>query len=228
MATKNRTPRDISELNGEIMPAVLGMRMLVQAEGMDQGFRTTLSGLERGRFLMLHLPRMSSITEQIYPDRKVKVRYIHEGNLYGFLSQVVACQVTPFRLLFLAYPKTFERLNLRRDQRVDCFIPAGLVLPGSIDAAYRAMILNISTSGCRTALDATNQRLPGFEVGGTVQLDFKVVGADLDVSAQCQVKSVDADGSRVFLGLNYADLDEDALVAITDYVESVSCFLDTC
>lgn len=228
MAGKRNPPRDISEINGEIMPAVLGMRMLVQAEGMDQGFRTTLSGLERNRFLLLHLPRIAAITEQLYPDRKVKVRYIHEGNLYGFLSQVLACQVTPFRLLYLAYPKTFERLNLRRDQRVDCFIPAELAVPGSVDAAFRAMILNISTSGCRTALDATSQRLPGFEVDAMVQLDFRVVGTDLEMRAQCQVKSVDADGSRVFLGLNFAGLDEDGLVAIQDYVESVSCFMESC
>lgn len=228
MAGRRTPPRDISELTGEVMPAVLGMRMLVQAEGMDQGFRTTLSGLERNRFLLLHLPRIAAITEQLYPDRKAKVRYIHEGNLYGFMSQVLACQVTPFRLLYLAYPKTFERLNLRRDQRVDCFIPAGLVLPGSAEADFRAMILNISSSGCRTALDATSQRLPGFEVDAKVQLDFKVVGADLEMHAQCKIKSVDADGSRVFLGLNFVDLDEDGLVAIQDYVDSVSCFLESC
>lgn len=221
-------PHDVNEINGEVMPAVLGMRMLVEAEGLTPGFRTTLSGLERNRFLLLHLPRMSGITEQLYPDRKVKVRYIHEGNLYGFMSQVAACQVTPFRLIYLAYPKTFERLNLRRDQRVDCFIPAGLVLPGSIGAGFRAMILNISTSGCRAALDAAGQRLPGFEVGGMVQMGFKVVGAEMDLDLECQIKSVDADGSRVFLGLSFPGLEGPGKTAVQDYVDSVSCFLDTC
>lgn len=222
------TSHDVSEISGEVMPAVLGMRMLVEAEGLDQGFRTTLSGLERNRFLLLHLPRLGGVTEQLYPDRKVKARYIHEGNLYGFLSQVTACQVTPFRLLFLAYPRTFERLNLRRDQRVDCFIPAGLTVPGSIGGGFRAMVLNVSTSGCRAALDAAGQRLPGFGVGGAVRLGFKVAGADLELDLECRVKSVDADGARVFLGLNFTGPDQAGRAAIQAYVDSVSCFLDVC
>ncbi|MEW5774040.1 MAG: flagellar brake protein [Thermodesulfobacteriota bacterium] len=226
MAGTGKSANRVSEISGEVMPAVLGMRMLVEAQGLEPGFRTTLSGLERGRFLLLHLPRTGGITEQLYPERKVKVRYIHEGNLYGFLSQVVACQVTPFRLLYLAYPKAFERLNLRRDQRVDCFIPAGLEMPGSVGPAYRAMVMNISTSGCRAALDAAGQRLPGFEVGNAVRLGFRLAGSELDITLECLVKSLDADGSRVFLGLIFAGLDEDGRDAIAGYVASVSCFLD--
>ena len=228
MAGADRDRHQINEIDGMAMPASFHTRMLVEPLGLAQGFRTILTGMERGRVLMLQLPRVQGLSDQLYADRTVKVRYVHEGHVFGFESTVLHHTVTPFRLLFLAYPKTTDRLNLRRNQRVDCFIPAGLVLPGSIAPDYRAMIVNISTSGCRVALDATGQRLPGFEVGGRVRLGFKVVGTDLDLDLDCQVKSVDADGARVYLGLNYVELDENGLMAVANYVDSVSCFLELC
>jgi len=220
------TRRQVNEIDGMAMPAVFATRMLVTPAGEAQGFRTILSGMERGRFLMLQLPRLPGLSGQLYSERAVKVRYVHEGQVYGFQSTVLHHTVAPFRLLFLAYPRTIERLNLRHDQRVECFIPAGLEMPGSIAPAFRAMLTNISTSGCRAALDATGQRLPGFEVGCMVRLGFKVVGTDLDLDLDCQVRSVDADGARVFLGLNFTGLDEEGLAAVEGYVDSVSSFLD--
>ncbi len=226
MARSDKERRQVKEIDGMAMPVSFATRMMVEPVGLAEGFRTTLSGMERGRFLMLQLPRVPGLSDHLYPDREVKVRYIHEGQVYGFKSRVQNYYVTPHRLLFLAFPKTIERLNLRHTQRVDCFIPAELELPGSVVPPFKAMMLNLSTSGCRLALDATNQRLPGFEVGSSLRLAFKVVGTDLDLDLECQVQSVDADGARMFLGLSFTGLEEAGLVAVQSYVDSVSSFLE--
>jgi hypothetical protein len=224
MASNDRPA--VTEIDAQLMPVALGARMLVQADGWDPGFRTTLSGLERGRFLLLHLPRIQGITEQLYPDRKITARYIHEGNLYGFQSRVAASYVAPFRVLYLQYPKTIERLNLRHAQRVDCYIPAALELDHGVVPSYPAMVVNLSSGGCRLAMDSREQKLPGLEVDSMAHLRFKVVGTDVEVRALVRIKSLDTDGARMFLGLIFSDMPLDWRAAIQDYVDSVSGFLD--
>lgn len=218
--------RESKEIDGALMPASFGTVMLVEPAGMNPGFKTGLSGMERGKYLMLQLPRISGLSDELYAERVVKVRYIHEGHVFGFRSAVLSYQVIPFRLLFLQFPKTVEQFNLRRGQRVDCYIPATVEFPKGLERSFRAMLTNISSGGSRAALDATGQRLPGIELGTEVGLKFKVVGTDLDVNVRAQIKSTDADGTRMFLGLNFVDLAEDDRAAIQDYVDSVSGFLD--
>lgn len=216
----------VKELDGMAMPVSFSTRMLVEPVGLPQGFRTSLTGMERGRYLMLQLPRIPGLSDHVYPDREVKVRYIHEGQVYGFKSTVQHYYVTPYRLLFLAFPKTIERLNLRGTQRVDSYIPATLEVPDSVTPDYKAMVMNISTGGCRLALDAAGKRLPGFEVDGRVMLGFKVVGTDQDVRIKARIKSVDADGVRVYLGLGFNELNPGDEAAIQNYLDSVSYFLE--
>jgi hypothetical protein len=211
----------VQRIEGENMPAALGVPLLVEPEGMGQGFRTILTGLERGAFLLARLPRIQGIVDELYTGRAVRVRYIHEGNALGFATKVAQAQVRPYRIFFLEYPEFVEVLNLRGERRVDCFIPARLRM--GTDHDYEGMITNLSTGGCKLALDRSGEKVPGVEVGSILLICFDIPGQEPQ-EVEAEAKNVQADGQRLFLGCTFGRLEEKQRQAVSGYVESVSAY----
>lgn len=126
--------------------------MLVEIEGLRRSFKACCLGWDCGRFVLVTFPSRPEIRDHLYQDRGLILRYLHtDGVLHGFHSTVDAVLFKPERLLFARYPTTVERLNLRKEDRVNCFARAR-VAPASGGAETAGLLLNISRSGCRLAL----------------------------------------------------------------------------
>jgi len=104
----------VDRREGSALGVVIGTKMLVEPAGMGDRFKSEFVGMVRGGFIIVRVPRIPGINEFLYVEKKVTVRYVHGGNVYGFESEVLMNQSGPFRLLFLRYPDTVEILNLRR------------------------------------------------------------------------------------------------------------------
>lgn len=218
---------NVDRREGSALGVVIGTRMLIEPAGMGDRFKSEFVGMVRGGFIIVRVPRIPGINEFLYVEKKITVRYVHEGNVYGFESEVLWNQTSPFRLLFLRYPETVEILNLRRCQRVDCYLPVKIGM-GEEDGQYtelEGMMLNLSCGGCQLVLDATSGGLPTIAVDTELVVQFRMFGSDKLVRIKGQAKNINVNKQRMYLGLMYSDLSDDVRDGIDNYVNNVAEYL---
>ena len=106
----------------------LGSELNIQIEGKKERFKAILIGMEAPLYLMVRLQIPSSFRNQISEGTIFIVRYLYFGNVYGFRTKSLGSIESPYRISFLLYPDNVESLNIRKSQRVNCFIPAEITI----------------------------------------------------------------------------------------------------
>lgn len=214
----------VAQIHAESMHIPLGTRLLIEPAGLGDRFKSMFIGMERNRFLIAKIPRVPGVGEHLYVEKPVTVRYLHEGNVYGFETKILNVAMSPFRLLFLQYPYMLETLNLRNSQRLDCYLPATIKLGQDW---YEGMILNISAGGCQLAMESKQGRkLPPVTADDQVMLEFKMFGTDQPIMIGGTARNVNLTGNnRLAMGVKFDDLSEYAEKIISDYLRSVAEYL---
>jgi c-di-GMP-binding flagellar brake protein YcgR len=228
MANKERK---VETLWGQSMIIGLGTPMLIEPAGLGQRFKTRFVGMERGRYIIVRIPRIAGAGTHLYVDKLVTARYVHEGQVYGFSSEIIHIDMAPFRLAFLQFPHTIEALNLRSTKRIDCYLPARVILAEGKDdqlTSYPAMITNISSGGCQVVIEAEEARyLPHVVPDQSVTLEFTMFGSNVQERVKGEIKNISISGVRQFLGVSFDEVSEGIKAQIEEYIESVTDYLKT-
>ena len=97
--------------------------MQIQLAGMTAALKCLPVGMETDQDLLVRFPIASGVLNRLHDGNRATVRCIYAGTVYGFYCNVVNHVVKPVPLVFLSYPASFEVLNHRKSDRVDCFVP---------------------------------------------------------------------------------------------------------
>jgi PilZ domain/Flagellar protein YcgR len=201
----------------------LGCPLFIQCKGQKERFRSRLVGRVPGAYLIAATPNVPGIRNLLGKFDSIMVRYIHQGEVFGFQTVVIGAIASPFKLTFIACPARVERINLRQSARIDCHVPATLTAG---DRSVPGMILDISTAGCRfSARIKTDGEVPPISVGRAVGLSFPLLGEQGSAELHGMVKNAQQDKDRMVLGIYFSDLDPKMADRIAAYVEEVSGYL---
>ena len=74
-------------------------------------------------FVLLQMPYIQGVPLEVSKNMPCVVRYVSEGNIYGFKTSVMKIQFDPQPLLFLKYPENIENVSLRKSERIQAHIP---------------------------------------------------------------------------------------------------------
>lgn len=205
--------------NGAKLTMRLGERLHLEITGTGERLWGELAGFKQGVFLLVWLPSLPQ-HKALVDNASVTVRGLNiDFQLCGFKTTVSKALHSPYPLLLLAFPERFEKIHLRRHDRVDCFLPALVLLEGH---EHKSIIVNLSQGGARIILDqADDVPSPEHFEGQEVYLVFKTVENGKEVCAKALVRSsIDCD-ARVALGLEFHDFIGDAHAVIHKYVRSL-------
>jgi len=216
----------VSRMDGSALTINIGTMLLIEPAGMGDRFKTDFLGMSRGQFLIVRTPRQPGLNDFLYVEKKLTVRYVHEGNVYGFESEIVWSQQAPYRLLFLRYPDSVEILNLRKCQRVDCYLPVKLGLEeGGQYVEYEGLIVNLSCGGCQLVLDGKQGTMPAVGMDAQVTLSFTMFGSDKKVRLEGKAKNINVNKNRMTMGVMYNEVPDDVQEGIENYVNNVVEYL---
>lgn len=221
MATDQK--KRVDRRGGSALVLSLGTVVVVEPAGMGQRFKTEFIGMERDRYLILRIPRIPGVTDHLFPEKAVTVRFVHEGHVFGFGSEVLWLMNAPFRLLFLRYPEEVEVLNLRGCQRVDCFLPSALKIG---EDWLQGVIVNVSCGGCQAVVEERRSKpLPQLGVDDGIMLEFRIPGSEQNLLIGGQAKNINQSERRLYLGIKYDILPDYTLDLLQRYVDSVADYL---
>jgi c-di-GMP-binding flagellar brake protein YcgR len=218
--------KKIDRLSGSSLSLPLGSTLMVEPAGLGQRFKTEVVGMERDRYLIVRTPRTPGSTEHLYVEKALTVRFMHEGHIFGFSSEVLWVMAAPFKLIFLRYPYEVEALNLRAGQRVDCFLPTSVRCG---EEWLSGVVVNLSAGGCQVVLDAkAGQPLPTLAVNSGLVLEFRLAGSDKSVMVGGGAKNISMSENRLYLGVKFEDdTPEYTRELIARYVQSVADYMES-
>jgi c-di-GMP-binding flagellar brake protein YcgR len=198
----------------------VGTDLVLRFEGLDVRLKSTLIGVAWGEFLIVRTPRV--ITAELLLSRgdPIKVIFIHDGIIYGFLSKFIHQVRTPSPLLFISCPESVERHEMRKNLRVDCFIPSTIHLDDKI--VYPGVVSDLSTGGCRITMSRESVGVPEhLEPENKLVIAIEMLGIKPDRGILGIVKNMQHDATKIHIGVEFSTSDPDVMSRIQEYVEQI-------
>ncbi|WP_027177628.1 PilZ domain-containing protein [Maridesulfovibrio bastinii] len=204
------------------MASTPGLKVSIELAGLNDKAPTVVLGGLHGKYIMLRYPVVhpndkSLWTEYLYSGNTATIRYIFDGVASGFKTELVKLINSPDKIIFLRYPKRVETYNLRRHQRVNCYLEATIAVK---DQTSTAMIEDLSTSGCALSyLIEEGSLIP--EIGDKVKVHCPYFTDSEDELMPCKVQRTTKDSRRATLGLTFHRPSPEVLMKIQDYVSNI-------
>lgn len=216
---------DIESLAPELnentkLEIALRTNLMVQIEAVEGYLKCQLVGVVQDRFVVITIPRSNlRIDQSLFLEKQIIVRYLNEGSLYGFQSQIIDTISKPIPLMFISYPKVVSRQEIRRHKRVDCFLPSSAELSGE---ASDGAIVNISRGGCLFVADKPSVNgLSKIDPGAKLGVSFTLSEKQASGAAKAVVRSNNEKSDMIFLGLEFEEIDPSMQMAIDTFVRKV-------
>jgi len=198
----------------------VGTDLVLRFEGVEARLKSSLIGMAWGEFLIVRTPKVIDTELLLSRGNPIKVIFIHDGTIYGFLSKCIHHVRVPSPLLFISCPESMERYELRKNLRVDCGIPSTIHLDdGSV---YRGVVSDLSLGGCRIAMnhEGGNQSAH-FELAEKVVIAIETLGIVPERAIPGIVRNLHHDAKMMNIGVEFSTSDPDHLSRIAEYVESI-------
>jgi len=168
----------------------------------------TLLGWKDGSFVISGLPYVDGQPIECEIGQPCVVRYIHEGKVVGYRSEIRGSQVAPEPLLFLSFPEHIEEILLRKHPRIPIHQPISIRRddgPGQRgspfpDAPIVGVLRDLSVAGCRASL--TGSALP-LTAGTVVRLEFDLPGMGHVINLVGCVKNVSSTPRQQLVGFEF-------------------------
>lgn len=172
------------------------------------------------QYILTSVPDHPQARQYLMPKAAVTVRFLHpDYNCCGFTTRVAGVAAKPAPLLALDFPDSMGALNLRRRERVNCFLPTRIAGDG---VQRKGLIANLSEDGCRLVLtpgspDADQRLAPG----STVALGLRLFDLLDELFLPGLVRYAQEQAGRLCLGVQFAGLARPDQAKLADYVDHV-------
>jgi c-di-GMP-binding flagellar brake protein YcgR len=162
----------------------------------------------------------------------VTVRYIHGGSVFAFQSELLGSTSEPFRLIFIAYPSLIARHRLRKNSRVQCYLPAELFLHNKNDAdiipdvGNGGIVSDLSIHGCCFGMikKSSDQALPHVRIEGLATVQIQLPGIETKIDLTGVVRRSVRDANKMSIGIQFNEIGEDIENKIADHIMAIEQF----
>jgi hypothetical protein len=176
-------------------------------------------GISHYDFLILRLPSVPGLVKKLLPHTRVEIRYLTEGAVNTFTTEIITHSFKPTLLLYTTYPDRMSILETRKHQRISCALPITLLSPQG-DAV--GVIWDLSMGGCRIAVELKGQSaMRQLAVNDTVVLQTILSANGQPSRGIGVIRSAEIAGSRLSLGLSFDENSKSFIEALTGYLDLV-------
>jgi c-di-GMP-binding flagellar brake protein YcgR len=198
----------------------VGTDLVLRFEGVETRLKSTLIGMAWGEFLIVRTPKVIGTESLLSRGDPIKVIFIHDGTIYGFLSKCIHHIRVPSPLLFISCPESMERHELRKNQRVDCCIPSTIHMDEKI--VCRGVVSDLSLGGCQISMNhESGNQSEHFELANKVVIAIETLGIMPERGITGIVRNLHHDAKKMNIGVEFSTSDPDLLSRIAEYVESI-------
>lgn len=198
----------------------IGEKLQIEIEGISIPLESQVVGLEHEVFILIKTPRpYPTIMHKLHPNSYVIVKYMYEEKIFAFQAKIIESITKPFQLLFLEYPKVIQHLDLRDFNRIDCIIPALILVKNE---SKHGTIVDLSSHGCRVQIPIyPGDSIPFIGINDEVGITAKFPGVENDLQLSGNARNLRKSRHEIFLGIVFHGLSTHTQEKIGQYLADI-------
>ncbi|MFH2058311.1 MAG: DUF4388 domain-containing protein [Pseudomonadota bacterium] len=201
----------------------IGIKLLIDLDNMAVSFRSTLVGIEHGKYLLLKAPeQVDSIDHDRFKVEDLIIKSLYKGTIYAFRSKLLSIISQPSKLMFIEYPRKIEHHELRSHKRFKCSI----VTQVEVNEKERGGVIeNISQGGCLCIIEmfSTDKDLPCELLNNPIPFRCRFPGSKEEISFKGEIKNTKKKSDEIVAGIEFIDLDstDESYKIINNYIQLI-------
>jgi len=210
-------------LNNKNFCLEIGIKLLIDFDDLVVPFRSTLVGIEDGKYLILKAPGpIGRIDHDLFKVENLIVKSLYKGTIYAFRSKVINIVSKPSKLMFIEYPREIEHHELRSHKRFKC----NIATRSAADKKEKnGVIRNISKGGCLCVIEtfSTDENLPHELLNGTISFKCNFPGSKGEVNFMGEIRNKIKKPGEIGVGIKfiYPDSRDEVKTIINDYIRLI-------
>jgi len=185
----------------------LSLQLSFSLDETRAGYGSSLLGWKEKGWLICEWPFHLGQPVSCRPGSVCLLRYLYEGKLIGYRSEILSAHLQPFPFLLLAFPISLEEVSLRKDCRIQASEPTVLCrvsngLPASRHTATRigGLVMDLSPNGCAVVLQRPMQ---DYSLGMVLRIEFEIVGVGHVSNLAAVIRNMSMESGGTQLGLEF-------------------------
>jgi c-di-GMP-binding flagellar brake protein YcgR len=218
-------PTQPSEKSHQPCPGLtLGTTLQLQIQGLGVAL-SALTGMEEGQYLLIKTPPFAELATKLHEKNHIIVRYVNTGEVFGFRSTLIGIIREPVRFSILSYPATIESINLRKHERANCMVSAGIKLVEG--GNYEGIVVDISMGGCSFEFNTPESGdFPLMKIGEEAVLAIHFPGNTEAAVFNICLRSIKMDNKTMRIGIqflksNFVETDAISFQAVKTYIAAI-------
>lgn len=189
--------------------------------------KTQYVGMDYPRCMVFQFPNVNKfgvLKDVLYPENTVIVRYVLEGSsgqIIAFKAKVNHIQSKPSSLFFTTLPQSLQSLGLRAEKRASPGIAAEISF-GEQKEALKALIVDVSQSGCRVAIEPellSDRPAEELESGSPITLCVDL--SDKTLILKGVIRNAKKEAGYLYYGIQFESANSDVDVLLKRHIINV-------
>lgn len=210
----------VAKLAGVNLELALESDLVVVLPRSKTTCRGIITGFHPYEYIMAGIRLPKSFISSMGYKEEIVIKYLLEGTVYGFKSNILNYITRPAPLLFFTYPDSMEKLDLRKSSRIDCNME-GMIFTMDDGKGRDCLVLNVSETGCQVAVRIKSRDpLSKVEAGSDMVLAMQL-GTKTHLKLPVSIKNVTREKGTIRLGCMFLDIKETEQEQLAEYVERI-------
>ncbi len=203
----------------------IGIKLLIDFDDLAVSFRSTLVGIDHGKYLLLKAPGpFGRIDHDLFKVEDFIIKSLYKGTIYAFRSKLMSTISKPSKLMFIEYPRKIEHHELRSHKRFKCSI----VTQTEVNKKERGGVIeNISIGGCLCIIEtvSSDKNIPYDLLNDIIPFRCHFPGSKGEVNFRGEIKNTRRESDEIVVGVKfiYPDSTDEVSNIINNYIQLIEC-----
>ncbi len=211
----------------------VGIPLQIEIEGASLRMNSVSLGYSPGSYLIIKYPTAPiSISTVLSKGKKITVRYVCDGNVFAFESELITVAYETVNALFISYPVRIASQGLRDTRRTPCYLRSKLIQRNSDHAPEtplcEGVIVDISATGCaftRAGGDPPINALAHLHIGDAIVVLLELPGTEGYSRILGHVKRMQRDTEQTSIGIKFEAMEETLKTQLVDFIGILEKFI---
>ncbi len=197
----------------------IGTIVYLSIEGVGFNVSSVFVGLFSDEYVIITLPkRFKTVQSKLFPGNKMVVKYLHNGSLYAFQSEIIEIITHPIRTIAIEYPKIVQNQELRSSRRNNVAIPGRVEFKSH---ELSVVVFDISRYGCCFRYQETRKGLVSFKEGDPLRIFCLLPGVADELSAMGSIRNIGREDSQLSIGIEFSNANNQFMSPLVKYISSI-------
>lgn len=200
----------------------IGTKVYIEIEGVNFSVSSVFIGMLRDEFMLVTFPkRYKSVKNKLFAGNRMVVKYLYDGSVYAFQTNVIETITTPIKAIAMEYPKVVQQRELRVSKRNE------VVIPGRIEAKqaeFKIVVFDISKDGLRFKYKENKADFNQLREDDILRVYLKFPGIADEAGVMACVRNCARESGQLSVGAEFQDMTKNFLTPLMHFLYSIEDF----